>query len=198
MWWTVGAVVALLTIILFVRSRAKGRKRNRVLVAAAQNHLNVCLMTVSGSLGEYDNRVWTDSYLLGYMQGTVGMLCHFFGGSMTTEQKGMVYIDVLERLNPDGWLDVAERTSSLATSNDSDFQRGVKHAADVVALTTNQLRPEFMNEPDIQAALNMAPHFERTAQMFGEEVVGSASPYMGAGAALMGTYMNRHKKLLGA
>jgi hypothetical protein len=197
MWWIIGAVAAFLMLMLLKRGSAK--PKHQALVAAGQSHLRSSLLIFSHRFpAEYDSRVWEDRYLLGYMQGSIAMMVAFFGPPMSTKDKGMVFIDTLRGLKPEGWQDVCERVFALASANDPEYLRGMEHAGNVVGLSANRLRPEIMADLDIQAALADAPAFERSARA----VVGGEThpdfPHASAAGCLMSTYMIRHKAALDA
>jgi hypothetical protein len=169
MWWILG-VVAVLGVILVWR---RGRKlaAHQALVLTSQNQIRSSFFMLTHDLPSssgLDPRLWDDSYLLGYAQGSVALMTKFFGGDMTTEQKGLVFVDAVRGLAPSQWQAICERVAALAQSREPNFSRGFEHAGNVIGLSLNRLRPEVLTEPDIQAALADAPATERLAkQIFG-------------------------------
>lgn len=193
MWWIIGAVVAIAVVLLVKRGRTQNA--HHALVIASQNQIRCTLAHFSNSFPptDYDSRVWQDEYLLGYLNGAISLVVKLVGGPMTTEQKGLVFVDALRGIIPNDWQEVCRRVSNLASANHPEFRRGGEDGMNVVALSMNRLRPEVMVEPDIQAALLDAPQAERLAkQIFGPEEA-TGGPYAAASGSLMLTYMRRHR-----
>jgi hypothetical protein len=199
MWWVVGLVAAL--ILLLIIKRGRKMAAHRALVVTAQNQIRTSFFMLTHELpssAELNPRFWDDEYLLGYAQGSVALMTKFFGNNLSTEEKGLVFVDAIRGLAPSRWQEVCERVAALANWREPNFARGFEHAGNVIGLSLNRLRPEVLTEPDIQAALADAPATERLArQIFGPDEVKGDTPFSSAAVSLMTTYMDRHRKLAG-
>ena len=199
MWWIIGIVGVLVLFLIIKRGRRVAA--HQALVVAVQNQVRTSYFTLTHELPSSSvigDRYWDDDYLLGYTQGSVAALLKFVGGGLNTEQKGMVFVEAVRGLAPHRWQQICERVAALARTRTPDYERGVEHAANVVGLSMNRLRPEVLAEPDIQAALADSPNTDRLVeQIFGAEELGKGTPFSSAAASLMTMYMERHRKLAG-
>ena len=194
MWWIIGALV--LVALLFILTLGARRANHQALVDAAQGHVRASLMAAGLYWTEADGRVWQDPYLLGYIQGTAGLTAKFFGGTMTTEQNGMVIVETLRGLNPENWRDVCTRVEHLTAEQNPEFQRGFIDAGNVFGLMAGKLRPEVMAEPDIQEALATVPQAEALHSAVFGAAEAKSYPYATAASNLMVMYMHRHGSLM--
>lgn len=190
MWWAIGFVVAIF--LLFLVSKFRAASHHLRLVTAAQNHLGLSLRMLSIFDREIDDRVWHDPYLLGFAQGTAAMLTQFYGGKLSTMQKGMVTVDTVKGLAGDEYGAVLDRISNFHEVCNPEFQRGMVESSNVAILMANKPGPDLLADPDVQISLRDAPAMIRaSAEIFGAS---SGGPTEGAGAALLQIYMRRHKQ----
>jgi hypothetical protein len=193
MWWLIGIGVVVVGAFLFTRFRAASHQIQ--LTQAYRNHLwhsfqilrDPALMFDRG----VDERVWSDPYLLGYAQGSLAIMTSAFGKRLSTEQKGMVFLRVLQDLVGERWKEVCDRIHLLSSRGDAEFARGMQHGADVAALMANRAGPALLADPDVQKALREAPDEARlTEALLGPTDTGQSAV---AGTILMRDYLERHK-----
>ena len=136
-----------------------------------------------------DPNLWSNRYLLGFAQGTLMILTHFFGSGLTTEQRGMVTVDTFKGLVGPQYAVVCGAISELHECADPDFKLGVVEGANVAILMSNRPSAELLANPDVQAALRDAPLLGKLST----QVLGSSSMQgtSSAGAALMHIYIQR-------
>ncbi len=192
MWWAIGVGAAVVVIFLFAKLRAASHHVQ--LVNAAQNHLRVSFLQFNMFEREIDQRVWHDPYLLGYVQGSLALMIQFFGGKLSTVQKGMVTVNALKGLVGDRYGEVCDRMTTLHERRDPEFMRGMTHGSNVAILMANRPGPELLADPDVQQALREAPAAEKAMTAISGSI---DSPYGAAGAVLMRNYMKRHQREAG-
>lgn len=195
MWWLIGGGALIVAWFLFTRVRAASHQLQ--LIQAGRTHLwqsfhhlrDPALLFDRG----VDDRVWSDPYLLGYSQGSFAIMTAAFGQALSVEQRGMVFVRVLQDLAGERWKEVCERIQSLEGLRDPEYVRGMQHGSDVAALMANRAGPALLADPDVQWALQEAPEEARIA----EAVLGLGPVEAGqtaiAGTLLMQHHMERHK-----
>jgi hypothetical protein len=191
MWWIIGGAI-LVAVFLFFRGASRFARRQQLGNQLA-GQVRLALLTASDSFVEIEEQLWSQRYILGFVQGIVALGVKFYGGPTTTEQRGMVLLDVVKTLRPNDWQSVCDRIISETRLQHPEFALGSEHAANVMGLLTRKLRPEFMADPDVQAAMEEVPQTERLhAAIFGGEPATDA-PYATAANNLMMNYMRQFR-----
>lgn len=193
MWWLIGVGALIVVWFLFMRVRVASHQIQ--LIQAGRTHLWQSFHHLRDPALLFDRgvdvRVWSDPYLLGYSQGSFAIMTAAFGQKLSTEQRGMVFVRVLQDLAGERWKEVCERIQALEESHDQDFARGMQHGSDVAALMANRAGPALLADPEVQWALQEAPEQASIAEaLLGPVDMGQTAV---AGTLLMQYHMERHK-----
>lgn len=132
----------------------------------------------------FDTRIWSDPYVLGLIQGSIGaQTLPITGRKLGTTDKGYVTLDAMRALGAS--QPAIEYSMDLIQTQNADFMRGYDHALTTFFLMAGALKKEAYDEPDIVAAREAVPEFQRSLSGLGmpsqqspEEALASAYIYM--------------------
>lgn len=106
----------------------------------------------------FDTRIWSDPYVLGLIQGSVGaQMLPITGRKFSTTDKGYIILDAMKSLGAS--QPAIDMSLNLAQSKDPEFLRGYDDAVVTFLLMAGALNKEAYDEPDIVAAQKAVPAF---------------------------------------
>jgi len=135
----------------------------------------------------FDARIWSDPYVLGLINGSVGaQTLSITGRKLSTTDKGFVVLGVLRSLGAS--QSAIEHFLRLAQTQDPEFARGSDDAILTFLLMAGAVKKEAYLEPDIVAAKEAVQQLREDASLLGitqdprhpDEELGSAYIFLKA------------------
>ncbi|WP_454883978.1 hypothetical protein [Sphingomonas oryzagri] len=137
-----------------------------------------------------DDRIWSDPYVLGVIQGMiVGQCLSQMGRELDEPTTGMVVMAAMENVGAD--IVAIRLSAQLAERANDSFMRGYDEALTASLLMTNSLPPERHSEEDIKSALVAAPQIRSGLELPPELEM---DDYLAHGVAFLFIKVGTHRK----
>lgn len=133
---------------------------------------------------------WSDSYLLGFVQGIVAVIIGKLGANLSQRDQARVYVDAITANGMEDAVPLVMLMEKLTSEPDANFLRGSHHGMNVLLLQTGRFPPQAYDET-IKLAIADAGNIAQWATQAGHK--GSARNLNAAAAiALRERYLGPH------
>lgn len=180
--WALFAIACLVFFIILVSiSNQKQSEGVQYIANSVQSVLFP--FTRGGVIGLPDN-MHEDKYIIGFLHCTMAMQMKTVFPEASKDKYGEILIDAAKICFRESWRKYIDQMNYLVRIDDNEYKRGVEHAANVIGLARQTLKPEFMTLPEIQVALKNA-----------HKASDGEGSYFDASALLLANYIMEHKSL---